>query len=149
MSAYTYLKQALRNIPKPCAFVDLDAFEQNIQTIIADSNGKKIRIASKSIRSVTMLRKILAASEIFQGIMCFTPEEAIYLSELGFDDLLIAYPVWNEQQLERVSEHVTKGKVITVMVDSLEHLEQLEKVAKEHGGMFLVCLDLDLSSKLF
>lgn len=148
MPDYSYYKHALQSIPKPCAFVDVHAFNKNMDTIAKHSNGKNIRIASKSIRSIHMLNKILSFSNVFQGIMCFTADEAIYLSTHHFDDLLVAYPTWNEEQLRKVCNLTKKGKVITLMVDSLEHIIRLEKIAKEEKGTFLVCLDIDLSSKL-
>ena len=45
--------------------------DRNIQSIIELSGNKKIRIASKSLRSVPIMQKILATNDRFQGIMCF------------------------------------------------------------------------------
>src|SRR5690625_6359404 len=78
--------------------------------------------------------------------MCFTADEAIYLQEQGFDDLLIAYPVWNATQLRKISLLVKNNQTITVMIDSIEHIDRLEQIAKETKGTFLVCMDIDLSS---
>ena len=151
MTVQTYLKyrKALREIPKPCVFVDLEALEKNIQMIADGAKDKKIRVASKSIRSIEVLRKIFASSEVFQGIMSFTVEEAIYLHDQGFDDILIAYPIWNENQLRDVCQKVTDGAMITLMIDCVEHIEHLEAIASEEKGNFLVCMDIDLSSQLF
>lgn len=146
---YLYYRKALNEIAKPCAFVDMDALEKNTQMIVDGAKDKKIRVASKSIRSVEVLRKIFASSNVFQGIMSFTAEEAIYLHEQGFDDLLIAYPIWNENQLRLVCQKIAQGATITLMVDSLEHIEHLEMIANKENGTFLVCMDIDLSSDLF
>src|SRR5690625_5835334 len=77
--------------------------------------------------------------------MCFTADEAIYLQEQGFDDLLIAYPVWNTTQLRKISQLVRDNQTITVMIDSVEHIDRLEQIAKETKGSFLVCMDFVLS----
>jgi len=146
LTTYTYYKNALQETPKPCAFVDLALFQQNAMDIAASSNAKPIRIASKSIRSVDLLKKIFSYSPLYQGIMCFTADEAIYLQEQGFDDLLIAYPVWNATQLRKISLLVKNNQTITVMIDSIEHIDRLEQIAKETKGTFLVCMDIDLSS---
>ena len=62
-----------KEVPLPCAFLDEVALDRNIQLIIELSGNKKIRIASKSLRSVPVLQMILAANERFQGIMCISP----------------------------------------------------------------------------
>lgn len=134
---------------KPCAFVDLALLKQNAIDIAANSNSKQIRIASKSIRSVDLLKKIFSYSPLYQGIMCFTADEAVYLNEQGFDDLLIAYPIWNATQLRQISHLVKRKQTITVMVDSIEQIDRLEQIAKETKGKFLVCIDIDLSSDFY
>lgn len=65
MQDYTYYKKTLKNISKPCAFLDVDLLNQNIKEIAASSNNKTIRIASKSVRSKDVLRDILDASPVF------------------------------------------------------------------------------------
>lgn len=146
---YDYYKQALKDIPKPCAFLNADAFQRNITEISKKSNQKKIRIASKSIRSVELLKMIQASSSIFQGIMCFTVEEALFLNQQGFNDLLIAYPVWQQDSLKKVCQRVKDKQFITLMVDSKAHIERLEQIAREVDGTFLVCVDIDLSSQFY
>ncbi|MTW87839.1 amino acid deaminase/aldolase [Virgibacillus dakarensis] len=149
MPDYNYYKEALKNVTKPCAFLDLDVLAENIHDITGKSNNKKIRIASKSIRSVAVLKTILNASPVFQGIMCFTADEAVYLNGHGFDDLLIAYPVWDTYHLKQIAKLRRDNHIITVMIDSIDHIDRLEKVAKAEHCTFLVCIDIDLSSDFF
>lgn len=149
MDDYDYYKRALASTKKPCAFLNYDALLENINTIKQSAHHKKIRIASKSIRSVDVLNLIFSTSSVFQGIMCYTAEEAIYLHKNGFDDVLIAYPIWDEAQLRQICNAVKKEAIITVMVDSIEHIERLESIALEENGQFLVCIDIDLSTNIF
>src|SRR5699024_3400694 len=116
-------------------------------TILNASNGKNIRIASKSIRSLPILKDILNYSTTFQGVMCFTADEAIYLNNNGLNDLLIAYPVWDTNQLKKVAKRVSTGQTLTLMIDSIEHIKHLENIASQNQQQFLVCLDIDLSTK--
>lgn len=130
----------------PFAFVDLDMLQQNIQSILQRANGKKIRIASKSIRSVDVLRRILKANARFQGIMCFTVPEALYLAQQGFTDLLLGYPVVDESLLASVAMHQREGGCsITLMVDCESHVEQAEAAAAKYGVVLPLCVDIDLS----
>lgn len=148
MFSYDYFREALAAVEKPCAFLELDALRSNAEQIAAAAGNKQVRIASKSIRSVEVLRMLFKMSNTFQGIMCFTAEEALYLHGQAFDDLLIAYPTWEPEQLKRVLERVKEGALITLMIDSVEHIEHLEAIAEKMKGKFLVCIDIDLSMKV-
>lgn len=149
MEKYELYKKALEHVKKPCAFVDVDYLNENMKAITKGARHKKIRIASKSIRSVQVLKDILAYSSVFQGIMCYTGEEALYLYEQGLDDLLIAYPIWDETTLRTICQQVKLGAIITLMIDSIEHISRLEKIAQEEAGSFYVCMDIDLSSQIY
>jgi D-serine deaminase-like pyridoxal phosphate-dependent protein len=143
--AYNYYKRIFQGHSLPLAYVDLDLLNQNIRQIAARAGGKRIRLASKSLRSVAMLRRILAEDGCFQGIMCFTASEAVYLAAQGFDDLLIGYPAWREQDIEAVARAVATGAQITLMIDSLEHVEHIENVARRQGVRLPLCLEIDMS----
>lgn len=143
---YSYYKTAFEGQEKPFAYVDLDYFDQNMKDILERANQKKIRIASKSIRCVALLRRILDYNEQYQGIMCFTAKEAVWLSSLGFDDLLVAYPTFQAKHIEAVAEEVRKGKKIYLMTDRVAHLEQINTLGTALGVRIPVCMDLDLSS---
>src|SRR5690242_3576738 len=56
---YAYYKQVFHGRPMPFAYLDLDLFDENIHQIAACAGGKRIRLASKSLRSVAALRRIL------------------------------------------------------------------------------------------
>ncbi len=91
---YQYYKRIFRDTPMPFAFVDLDLFDENVRAVLERARGKPIRIASKSIRCLSLLRRIQAASPLFRSIMAYSVREAVFLARNGFDDLLVAYPAW-------------------------------------------------------
>ncbi|HLR09112.1 MAG TPA: amino acid deaminase/aldolase [Bacillota bacterium] len=146
MIDYATLKKALKGTEMPCALLLVDSFQQNVKQIAANSKQKHIRVASKSIRSISVLKDIFQSSSTFRGIMSYSGSEAIYLADHGFDDLLIAYPIWNETILHNIAERVKSGKTLTVMIDSVAHIDRLEAIAKKAKSTFLVCIDIDLSS---
>ncbi|HVB74989.1 MAG TPA: amino acid deaminase/aldolase [Ktedonobacteraceae bacterium] len=142
---YAYYREIFNGYPMPFAFVDLDLLDQNIRQIVNRAQGKRVRLASKSIRSVAILRRIFAADTCFQGIMCFTALEAVYLAAQGFQDLLIGYPAWNEQDIAAVARATADGAQIALMIDSVEHVERIEKIAAEYAVRLPVCLEIDMS----
>ncbi|MEN1938865.1 amino acid deaminase/aldolase [Paenibacillus sp. 102] len=142
-------RNIFQKVPLPCAFLDEEALERNIQSIVQLCRGKKVRIASKSLRSVPVMKRILASNSCFQGVMCFSPREVLFLIKQGFDDLLLGYPAYDEQALQEISLLTKQGLIITCMVDCIEHIAYLEKIAKETGGRFRICVDIDMSSRFF
>ncbi|MDR6553910.1 amino acid deaminase/aldolase [Paenibacillus qinlingensis] len=146
LGSYEYYKQIFKDVPKPFAFVDLDLLDANIRDIAQEAGGKKIRVASKSIRCPEVLRRILAADHVYQGIMCYTADEAAFLARDGFDDLLLGYPQWQAEALTDVISLIGEGKTITFMVDCIEHVEHLEQLAAKLQVTVPVCLDIDMST---
>lgn len=145
---YAYYKKVFAGRTLPFAYVDLDLLQQNIQQVLQRAHGKRLRLASKSLRSVALLRHIFAAHASFQGIMCYTAQEAVYLAKQGFSDLLIGYPTWHAQDITNVARITADGTPITLMVDSVEHVEQIERIARRVGVRLPVCLEIDMSMQL-
>ena len=145
---YLYYKEVFKDRPMPFAYLDLDLLDQNIREIKERAGGIPIRLASKSLRSVAVIKRILAADPCYQGIMCYTAREAGYLAQQGLDDLLIAYPCWHEQDIAAVARATAEGAHITLMIDSIAHIEQIEKVARQHDVRLPLCLDIDMASDL-
>jgi D-serine deaminase-like pyridoxal phosphate-dependent protein len=142
---YSYYKAVFSQHPLPFAFVDLDLFDANIQQVLQRAGTKRVRLASKSIRCVALLRRIFAASDTFQGVMCYTAREAVWLAEQGFDDLLIGYPAWHQDDLTAIARAVAGGKTITLMVDSVAHIDRIEAIGAEQGVALPVCMEMDCS----
>lgn len=145
---YTYYREIFRDRRAPFAYVDLDLLDQNIALTLRRAHSKSVRLATKSLRCLAMVRRILAKSAQFQGLMCFTAREAVYLAGLGFTDLLIGYPCVDEHDIEDVATAVAGGASITLMVDSVAHVERIARVASHIGVRLPVCLEVDMSLPL-
>lgn len=144
---YKAFKELLKAQRLPLAILDMDQLEKNIQLIQESVGIKNIRIATKSIRCTRVLRKILDSSPIFNGLMCYTLEEALWLASKGFDDLLVAYPTYNREQITNLCRRFDDGTRITLMIDCLEHLEYLEEIAQSEQAKLRICIDQDLSTQ--
>lgn len=144
-TTYRYYKTLLKDRKLPLAYIDLDLLDMNIVTIKKRSGKSPVRIASKSVRCSYMLRYILESGPLFRGIMSFSGSEAVFLSQSGFDDLLVAYPVVNRGEIAQICGELKKGRYINLMADRPEHLAMLEKEAEKQGVVIPVCIDIDLS----
>ncbi|HEY6331532.1 MAG TPA: alanine racemase, partial [Blastocatellia bacterium] len=143
---YEYYRNLFAGQRMPFAFVDLDALGQNIRQVLSRSGQKLVRTASKSVRSVAVLRRILDSDPRFQGLLCFTAPEALYLSGQGFTDLVVAYPTWHPSEIADVARSVNSGKPVTLMIDCIEHLDHIEAIGQQHSARMPVCLDIDMAS---
>ncbi|MFC5406995.1 amino acid deaminase/aldolase [Cohnella soli] len=146
MPGYEAYKKLFAHLPMPFAYLDLSMLDRNIADIAAAAGNKNIRIASKSIRSVDVLRRILDSGAPYGGVMCYTASEAAFLADQGFDDLLLGYPTWEADGIRALVERVAAGKQITFMVDSIEHVAHIEKFAQGSGTRVPLCLDVDMST---
>jgi D-serine deaminase-like pyridoxal phosphate-dependent protein len=132
---------ATADLEAPFAIVDLDAFRANAADLLRRAGGKPIRVASKSVRCRPLLDAVLAMDG-FEGIMAFTLSEALWLAtERTSDDILVAYPTVDRTALAELAADAHACATITVMVDSVEHLDLLTKIADAHP--IRVCIDID------
>lgn len=144
---YPYYQQLFADVPKPFAYVDLDAFDANLVALAQRAAGKPIRVASKSVRCLPLLQRVLEHPQ-YQGVMCFTATEAVWLSQQGLDNLLVAYPTTAPQHLAAVAQAIAEGKTIYLMTDQIAHLERIDVVGRQAGVQMPICMDLDLSTRL-
>jgi D-serine deaminase-like pyridoxal phosphate-dependent protein len=143
---YEHYRRALAGRHLPAAFVDLDALDANLADLRRRAGGLPIRLVTKSVRCVAILRRALASSPQFQGLMCYSPAEAAWLASLGFDDLLVAYPSVEPDDLRAVAAQVRAGLSITLMVDSEAQVQRIAQVAQAEGVVQPLAIDLDMSS---
>jgi D-serine deaminase-like pyridoxal phosphate-dependent protein len=138
--------RATADLSPPFAAVDLAALRANAADLLRRAQGKPIRVASKSIRSRSVLSQILAMDG-FQGIMGFTLPEALWLADTGQRDILVAYPTADRHALARLAGDAVAAREITLMVDSREHLDLIEAAVREVPARaeIRVCLDIDAS----
>jgi len=145
--SYSDYLQILNEFEAPYAFVDVDYLDKNITDILQRAGNIKIRIASKSIRSVEILKYIFSKSAQFEGIMSFTTKETLYLINQGFDNILLGYPSVNESEIEQLAIKVAEGKNIQLMVDRTEHVKLINSIGSKLNIVIPICIDLDMSSK--
>lgn len=144
--SYSDYLQILTDYEAPYAFIDLDYLDKNIADILKRAGSLKIRIASKSIRSVEILRYIFSKSEQFEGIMSFTTKESLFLLQQGFDNILLGYPSVTTSEIESLALEISKGKKVQLMVDKQEHVRLINSIGSKLNVVIPICIDLDMSS---
>ncbi|MCB0507084.1 MAG: amino acid deaminase/aldolase [Bacteroidetes bacterium] len=145
---FTYYNNIFKDLSLPLAFCDVDLLNQNCQDIAkrVTVKNKTIRVASKSIRCIDVLRRIFNANPIYKGILSYSGNEALFLSENDFDDILLGYPIVNKNEIEQICKATKSGKKIILMVDSEEHLKLIQAIALSIGVVQPICIDIDMST---
>ncbi len=147
MTDYDTWRRTLAGEHLPAAFVDLDALDANLASLRERAGGLAIRLVTKSVRCVAILRRVLASGAPFQGLMCYSAAEAAWLAGQGFDDLLVAYPGVDAHDLRAVAAQVRAGRRITLMVDDATQVRAIAVHASAEGIVQPLAIDLDMSSR--
>lgn len=137
--------RATADLDPPLALVDLDAFDRNAADLTRRAGNRPIRVATKSVRCRYLIERALAAPG-YQGVMCYSLPEALWLHAAGTsDDLLVAYPTVNRSALRSLAADESARRNLTIMVDSAEHLDVVDRALGDGHDEIRVCLELDVS----
>lgn len=147
-NTYGIYKDVFKGHRFPLAFVDLDKFDRNIAYVAGTQadTGKTIRVASKSIRCLELLKRVFKkGGGVFQGILAFTMEEAGFLIDNGLDDIIVAYPSTQISDVDIFVEKTRCGANLSLVVDCLDHLKILSAAGEKANLTLNLCLDIDMS----
>ena len=151
-ASYPRLKEAIAGLPLPLALVDLAAFDQNLDRLLSPArrHGKKVRLATKSLRVVALIERALTqGAPTLSGLMVYSVEEAERLVARGFRDLLLGYPAVQPHQAQILAELAAGPAQVVAMVDDGEQLPVLSRAASRRGTQIKVAIDLDVSYRPF
>jgi D-serine deaminase-like pyridoxal phosphate-dependent protein len=135
------------DVPGPFAFVDLEALRANSRLMLAQAGELPIRIASKSIRSTAMLKRVADLDERWRGVLAYTAREALHLHEAGFEDIIVAYPTVDREAIAEIALIAAEdpSRAPALMVDEEAHLDLIEATPGFGKSSVPVVIDLDTS----
>ena len=140
---------ATAELDPPLAALHLPSLRANVADLRRRAAGTRIRIASKSVRSLGVLREVLGpdlrGDDAVRGIMAYSLSEALWLVEVGCDDVLLGYPTVDRSALRALAADDAAQAAVTMMVDNVRQLE----IARDAGVVGArVCIDVDGSLRL-
>ena len=137
--------RATAALDPPLALADLDAFDRNAADLTRRAGNLPIRVATKSLRCRHLIERALARPG-YQGLMCYSLPEALWLYAAGTsDDLLVAYPTVDRRALRALAADEGARRHVTIMVDSTDHLDVVDQALGDGHAEIRVCLELDVS----
>jgi D-serine deaminase-like pyridoxal phosphate-dependent protein len=142
---------ASSQLEAPFAVVDVEALRANAADMARRAGGTPIRLASKSVRCRALIADTLALDG-FRGILAFTLPEALWLVECqASDDIVVAYPTADRVALSKLASQQAPAMAITVMVDSIDHIDMIARaiamVSDPHPVK--VAIDIDAGYQAF
>lgn len=144
---YPHALSLLKAKRRPLAYIDLGAFDRNLEALVTRSGSLPLRIASKSVRSVELLKRALRHPQT-SGVLAYSGWEAVELSKRGIADIVLGYPIISQVEIRSVLEANAAGASITFMADTHEHLVRIAKESESLRMEFApIAIDLDLSSR--
>ena len=145
---YSRYRRAIGDEPLPCAVIDLDALDRNIDSLLAPvrAHGKKLRVATKSVRCPELLRHITErGGDAVSGLMTYHARETAWLFEAGYHDLLLAYPTAQASDAELIADVNARGGSAAVVVDCPAHLALLDKAAHARQTTIPIVIEVDIA----
>jgi len=137
--------RATADLPCPLAVADLTAFDANAADLLRRAGGTPIRVASKSVRCRTLLKRALAQPG-FAGVMAYSVREAAWLVDDGIEDVFVAYPSVDRAGIAAIAADERTASQVTLTIDSVEHVEFLRAIQRPHP--LRVALDIDASLRI-
>lgn len=130
---------------RPAAVVDIDAFDRNARSLTRRAAGTPIRVATKSVRVRSLIERALRAPG-FRGLLCYTLREALWLAELGADDLVVAYPTVDQDAIRTLAADEHARAAVCLMIDSFAHADLITHAVTgvlPPGEQIRVAIDVD------
>jgi D-serine deaminase-like pyridoxal phosphate-dependent protein len=139
------LSRATADLCPLLAVVDVDAFDRNAARLVGRGHGKPIRVATKSLRARALIERALS-HDGWRGLMCYSVAEAVSWARAGHADVLVAYPSVDRQALAELAREAGLAAAVTLMVDSIDHLDLL--AALPGHDALRVAVDVDASLRM-
>ena len=132
-----------REISTPALAIDLDVLERNLDRMAAScrEQGVGLRPHTKTHKTPEVSRMQLERGAV--GLTVAKVGEAEVMVAAGLDDILVAYPVFGQENLRRLAR-LAKGRRILISVDAEATAEALSRAASEQGATIGVLVEFDV-----
>ncbi|MGA9313404.1 MAG: alanine racemase [Solirubrobacteraceae bacterium] len=123
---------ATHRLATPCPIIDQDILMANLRGMAeaVSHSGCGLRPHFKTHRAIEIASQQMKLGAC--GLTCATICEAEVLVKNGFDDILIAYPLWADKSTGRRMQTLSEMARLRIGVDSVESVERIAEITR--GG---------------
>lgn len=132
----------ISEIDTPALVVDLDVMEANLRRAqeYLSSHHVAFRPHMKTHKTPEIGRMQVKLGAV--GLTCAKLGEAEVMADGGIEDLMIAYPIWGEAKLRRLTQLAERCR-LTVVFDSPEVAEGIAAAARDAGQEIAALVEVD------
>ena len=122
-------RMTIDELETPALCVDLDKLENNLERMgqYVQQHGLKLRPHAKTHKIPEIAHMQLRSGAC--GLTIAKSTEAAVMAEAGIDHLLLAYPAYGKEKLNRLTEIARKGTHLTIAIDDASTLEPMAAAA--------------------
>ncbi len=137
------MKFSLQSIDTPALLIDSVKMHENLDFVqeLAKNKIVNLRPHFKTHKSIEFAKLQISKGAV--GIACAKTEEALCLAQAGIKDIQIANVITGKQKYQRIVEIHKLVDKLTFGVDSLEHIEEADAVAKANDIFLDVLIEVD------
>jgi D-serine deaminase-like pyridoxal phosphate-dependent protein len=134
----------INELETPALCVDLNKLEKNLTRMgqYVQQNGLKLRPHAKTHKIPEIAHMQLRSGAY--GVTVAKTTEAAVMAESGVDHLLLAYPAYGKEKLNRLTEIARNGTHLTIAIDDASTLEPLAAAAAAAGVRFDILAELNV-----
>jgi len=131
-----------RELPTPAVIIDLDVVEQNLDRMAAycRSHDLNLRPHTKTHKTLEVARMQLERGSM--GLAVAKVGEAEVMAQSGTKQMLVAHPIFGQEQLERLCR-IARGIDVLIAVDSEETVKAISRAAVQHGCTLGILVEFD------
>ncbi len=136
---------SLAEVDTPSLILDLDAFERNLDRMVASLAGKQIRFRphAKSHKCPEIAKRQIARGAV--GVCCQKVSEAEAMVNGGVADVLVANEVVGAMKLRRLAALAKRARV-AACADDAGNIAQLDAAAREAGVRLDVLVEVNVGA---
>lgn len=141
------IERLTSGLEPPYAVIDEQTLWRNADELVRRAAGTPIRLATKSVRVRELIRRVLERPG-FAGVLAYSLAEANWLADHGVDDILVGYPSVDRHALRALVAEQHRAEAITLMTDSIAHLDFIAAATGATSRPVRVCIDVDASLRI-
>ena len=131
-----------RELSTPALTIDLDILERNLDRMAAlcRQHGLGLRPHIKTHKTPELARLQFERGAI--GLTVAKVGEAEVMAGAGFDDLLVAFPIWGAENLRRLAV-LARNRRMLLSLDNLATAQELSRAMSAQGANIGVLVEFD------
>jgi D-serine deaminase-like pyridoxal phosphate-dependent protein len=132
-----------RELSTPALAIDLDVLERNLDRMASYCREHKLGLRPHTKTHKTPEAARMQVERGAVGLTVAKVGEAEVMATAGFDDILVAYPIYGAEKLRKLIT-VAKSRRLLISLDSEATAAQLSRAASEQGATVGVLVEFDV-----